>query len=114
MTKKTSDGDAYSGGNGVTYAGFVADENESDLEGELIYGGTSQGAVNPGSYAIAPEGLESSNYEIDYEDGTLTITNPASNDPGESPPAGTEGGAGNDPTGAKSDDGEDNRYLICK
>ncbi len=96
---KTSDGTAYSGGNGVTYEGFAADEDESDLGGELEYGGTSQGAVDAGSYTIAPDGLESSNYEIDYEDGTLTITNPVNNDPGESPPAGTEGGAGTEPAG---------------
>ncbi|WP_454181706.1 MBG domain-containing protein [Parvibaculum sp. MBR-TMA-1.3b-4.2] len=70
---KTYDGNAYSGGNGVTYAGFVNGESALVLSGSLSYGGTSQGAVNAGTYAITPSGLSSGNYDISYVAGTLTI-----------------------------------------
>ena len=64
----------YSGGNGVTYAGFVNGEDSGVLGGSLTYGGSSQGAVLPGSYAIVPGGLSSGNYDVSYVDGTLTIS----------------------------------------
>ena len=70
---KTYDGLGYSGGNGVSYSGFVNGESNSVVSGTLGYGGTSQGAVNAGSYAIAPSGLSASNYSIVYGQGTLTI-----------------------------------------
>ncbi|HJW25484.1 MAG TPA: MBG domain-containing protein [Rhodocyclaceae bacterium] len=70
---KTYDGLAFSGGNGVTYNGFVAGESESDLGGALAYGGSAQGAVNPGSYSLKVSGLASGNYDIHYVDGTLTV-----------------------------------------
>ncbi len=70
---KTYDGNAYSGGNGVTYAGFVSGEGASVLSGTVGYGGTSQGAVNAGTYAITASGLSSGNYDISYVAGTLTI-----------------------------------------
>jgi hypothetical protein len=70
---KVYDGVAYSGGNGVSYAGFVGSENESVLTGTLTYGGSSQGAVNVGSYGITPGGLSSANYDITFNGGTLTI-----------------------------------------
>ena len=70
---KTYDGTAWSGGNGVTYAGFVNSQNSSVLGGALTYGGTSQGATNVGGYTIVPGGLTSSNYNIGFVDGTLTI-----------------------------------------
>ena len=75
---RTYDGTAFSGGNGVTYAGFVNGENPGVLGGTLGYGGDSQGArnVRNGGYAITPEGYSSNNYAIDYVNGTLTI-NPA-------------------------------------
>ncbi|OYU46577.1 MAG: hypothetical protein CFE44_01435, partial [Burkholderiales bacterium PBB4] len=38
------------------------------------YGGTSQGAVNTGSYSIVPGGLTSGNYSINYGAGTLAIS----------------------------------------
>ncbi|TAN53530.1 MAG: filamentous hemagglutinin N-terminal domain-containing protein, partial [Methylococcaceae bacterium] len=72
-TGKTYDGQAYSGGNGVTYSGFVNNETSSVLSGTLHYGGNSQGAVDAGSYAITPAGLSSGNYTISYVNGTLTI-----------------------------------------
>jgi len=76
---KTYDGQAYSGGNGVSYAGFVNDETSAVLGGALSYGGNSQGAVNAGEYAITPGGLSSGNYRFEYRDGVLAIRAAATN-----------------------------------
>jgi len=70
---KTYDGLAYSGGNGVTYSGFVNGETTSVLGGSLAYGGSGQGAVNAGTYAIAASGLTSGNYAMTFADGSLTV-----------------------------------------
>ncbi|WP_167604839.1 PKD-like domain-containing protein [Maribellus sediminis] len=70
---KTYDGVSYSGGNGVSYSGFIAGEDETVLGGTLTYSGTSQGAVDVGSYVITPGGLTSSNYSITFVGGTLTV-----------------------------------------
>ncbi len=70
---KTYDGLAYSGGNGASYSGFVNGETASVLTGTLTYGGTSQGAVNAGSYGIGISGLTSGNYDITFLSGTLTV-----------------------------------------
>uniref|UniRef100_UPI0025BC6965 two-partner secretion domain-containing protein n=1 Tax=Aquabacterium sp. TaxID=1872578 RepID=UPI0025BC6965 len=75
-TSQTYNGQSYSGGNGVTYSGFVNNETSSVVSGSVSYGGTSQGATNAGSYTIAPSGLTASNYDISYVNGALTI-NPA-------------------------------------
>ena len=67
----------YSGGNGVSYSGFIAGEDETTaLSGSLTYSGSSQGTVNQGTYAITPGGLTANNgnYAINFVDGTLTIT----------------------------------------
>jgi len=39
----------------------------------LSYGGTSQGAVNAGTYRVIPSGLTSANYAISFVPGTLYI-----------------------------------------
>jgi hypothetical protein len=70
---RTYDSVAYSGGKGVTYSGFVAGESETVLSGVLVYAGTSQGAVNVGTYTIQPKGLTSRNYSLGFEDGQLSI-----------------------------------------
>jgi hypothetical protein len=70
---KIYDGAAYSGGNGVTYSGFVNSQSAGVLSGALAYSGTSQGAINPGSYVITPGGLTSNNYTITFDNGTLTL-----------------------------------------
>ncbi|MFN3879843.1 MAG: filamentous hemagglutinin N-terminal domain-containing protein [Nitrincola lacisaponensis] len=70
---KVYDGLAYSGGNGVSYSGFVASENANVLGGTLAYTGNSQGAKLAGSYTISPFGLSSNNYMLIYKDGILTI-----------------------------------------
>ncbi|MGL6162630.1 beta strand repeat-containing protein, partial [Microbulbifer sp.] len=75
---KTYDGLAFSGGNGVTYDGFVADENESVLGGGLSFGGTAQGAVDAGTYTLTASGFTSNNYDIAYNDGTLTVSSSVS------------------------------------
>lgn len=76
---KTADGQAYSGGNGVSYSGFVNNEDDNVLGGSLAYGGSSQGAVNAGTYGIRPSGLTANhgNYTISYVDGSLTINGAA-------------------------------------
>jgi filamentous hemagglutinin family protein len=70
---KVYDGLAYSGGNGVTYSGFVAGQLADVLSGTVTYGGTSQGAIDAGSYTIIPGGLSSNNYAITFVNGTLTV-----------------------------------------
>ena len=75
---KTYSGVAYSGGNGVTYSGFVNGQTATVLGGTLAYSGTSQGAINvANNYVITPGGLTSSNYTITFVDGTLEITKAA-------------------------------------
>ncbi|MDK9726386.1 MAG: YDG domain-containing protein [Sterolibacteriaceae bacterium MAG5] len=71
---KTYDGNAYSGGSGVAYSGFVNGETAAALGGTLAYGGNSQGATNAGSYTITPSGLTSGNYTITFSNGTLTVS----------------------------------------
>jgi filamentous hemagglutinin family protein len=74
---KIYDGLAYSGGNGVSYAGFVNGETASVLGGSLAYGGTAQGAVNAGTYGLTVSGLSSGNYAITYAPGTLMVNKAA-------------------------------------
>ena len=70
---KTYDGLAFSGGAGVDYTGFVNGETAGVLGGAVSYSGSSQGAVNAGSYVITPGGLTSGNYTITYADGALRV-----------------------------------------
>ena len=91
---KTYSGQAYSGGNGVNYTGFVHNETNAVLGGTLAYGGTSQGAINAGSYIITPSGLTSGNYTITFDDGTLTITSAPTPIPTTPPPPATTPNSG--------------------
>jgi filamentous hemagglutinin family protein len=70
---KFYDGVAYADNNGVTISGLVNGESVADLSGSLGYGGSSQGAIGIGNYAITPGGLSSTNYSMDFVDGVLTI-----------------------------------------
>lgn len=70
---KTYDAQAFAGGAGATFTGLVAGETAAVLSGTLAYGGSSQGAVNAGSYAITPQGLASGNYAIRFVDGSLRV-----------------------------------------
>ena len=74
---KTYDGLAFTGGNGVSFAGFENGEDTTDLGGTLIYGGAAQGAINAGSYALTVSGLTSDNYVLSYQPGTLTVNQAA-------------------------------------
>lgn len=60
---------------GVTYTGFVNNESESGLTGTLQYNYHYQqyDDVGTGTYSITPSGLNSDNYAITFEDGTLTV-----------------------------------------
>ncbi len=74
---KKADGIANSGGNGFVFDGFVNGEDETILAGSIVYGGSSQGAINPGFYTIEGSGLVSNNYAISYLAGELEIQAPS-------------------------------------
>ena len=59
--------------NGVTYTGFVSSETESVLGGTLAYAYSYAQYDNVGNYTITPSGLTSSNYNITFTNGTLTV-----------------------------------------
>ena len=67
-------GSAYTGGNGVTYTGFVNAEDKGVLNGTLIYGGSAQGATRAGAYSISASGLAGDNYAIQFVEGRLLLT----------------------------------------
>lgn len=78
---QTYSGAPYSGGNGYavgnpdpSLSGTVGSPNPV-LSGTLAYSGTSQSAVNAGSYTISASGLYSiqQGYDISYMAGTLAI-----------------------------------------
>lgn len=59
---------------GVTYDGFVNGETENVLDGQLTYTYNYSQYGNVGSsYTITPGGLTSGNYDISFENGTLTV-----------------------------------------
>ncbi|SIT34795.1 gliding motility-associated C-terminal domain-containing protein, partial [Filimonas lacunae] len=76
-TVKTYDGLTFNNGNGVTYSGFVNNEDATVLTGTVSYGGSAQGSVNSGDYAIIPSGLNADNYSISYTNGKLTVNKAA-------------------------------------
>ena len=67
--------------NGVEYSGFVNGETEAVLIGTLTYSYLTTGATpepyragDPlGTYRIVPGGLTADNYEITFQNGTLTV-----------------------------------------
>lgn len=59
--------------NGVTYSGFVANENVGVLGGTLAYNCTYNQYDNVGDYDITVSGLTSDNYEITFVKGNLTV-----------------------------------------
>ena len=58
---------------GVEYDGFVNSENESVLTGTVDYAYNYTQFGNVGCYTITPSGLTSSNYDITFTAGTLTV-----------------------------------------
>jgi hypothetical protein len=60
----------------VQYSGFVNNETESVLGGSLVFAVTPTAGVispNAGNYNIVPSGLTSSNYTINFVNGTLQV-----------------------------------------
>ncbi|MEY3600374.1 MAG: hypothetical protein RLZZ463_1151, partial [Bacteroidota bacterium] len=58
----------------ATYQGFVPGENELNLTGALTFSGVGTTATDVGSYPITPSGLSSNNYDLNFVDGTVSIT----------------------------------------
>ena len=57
-----------------TIEGFVNNETADVLEGKVEYIETTSDYNTPGTYPVGAKGLKSDNYEINYVQGTLTIT----------------------------------------
>ena len=58
----------------VSYEGFAGNDTEANLGGTLSFDcDYVQNQSGVGSYAITPKGLTADNYNIGYEDGTLTV-----------------------------------------
>lgn len=57
-----------------TIEGFVNNETADVLEGQVEYIETTSDYNTPGTYPVGAKGLKSDNYEINYVQGTLTIT----------------------------------------
>jgi len=71
---KIYDGLNFTGGNGISYSGFINGDNASNsVNGSLTYAGSSQSAKNVGTYTIIPSGLTASNYIVNFNNGTLTV-----------------------------------------
>jgi hypothetical protein len=70
---KSFDGVPFTGGNGLTFTGFVAGQGQGVLGGSLVFTGSSQNAVNGGTYVLTPGGLTSTNYALSFVNGVLTI-----------------------------------------
>ena len=61
----------------VNYDGFVNDEDDSALGGELAFACTYAQYADHGTYDITPSGLTSDNYNITFNGGTLTVAQKA-------------------------------------
>ena len=57
----------------ASYSGFVLGQDASVLGGSLVFNTTATTASPAGSYSITPSGMTSSNYQIQYIPGTLTV-----------------------------------------
>lgn len=57
----------------VSYDGFIGSDDESVVTGTLTYYSNYAVGRPVGEYYIIPEGLVSSNYEIEFEQGILTV-----------------------------------------
>jgi hypothetical protein len=55
------------------YNGFVLGESPAVLEGALAFATPATQGSPAGAYAITPYGLTSNNYDITFNDGTLTV-----------------------------------------
>ncbi|MFQ3661091.1 MAG: MBG domain-containing protein [Chloroflexaceae bacterium] len=59
----------------VGYSGLVNGDDATDLVGELSFETEATASSPVGTYSIVASGLSSSNYDITYVAGTLTVTN---------------------------------------
>ena len=57
----------------ASYSGFVSGESKSNLSGSLSFSCSYTSSSNTGTYTITPSGHTSSNYNINYAAGTLTV-----------------------------------------
>jgi hypothetical protein len=57
----------------ANYSGFVSGESKSNLSGSLSFSCSYTSSSNTGTYTITPSGHTSSNYNINYAAGTLTV-----------------------------------------
>ena len=71
---KTYDGNAYAGGAGVSYAGFLNGDTASVISGTPVYAGTSQGARHAGNYVLTAGGQTAANYTLSFVPGALTVS----------------------------------------
>ncbi|WP_346308835.1 YDG domain-containing protein [Limnohabitans sp.] len=70
---KTYDAQSFTGGTGLTQvSGFVNGDTDAQL-GSIKYSGTSQGAINAGTYVISGTALSGLGYALSYADGELTV-----------------------------------------
>ncbi|MDO9365722.1 MAG: YDG domain-containing protein, partial [Methylotenera sp.] len=74
---RTYDGTNWTGGNGVSYSGFITGEDATALGGTLTYGGTAQDSRNAGTYTLSASGLTATNYAITYAAGSLVTSKKA-------------------------------------
>ncbi len=61
----------------VAYSGFVGEDTESVLTGELAFACEYAAGSAVNTYAITPSGLTAANYELDFVAGTLTVAKAA-------------------------------------
>ena len=61
------------GGTKIDYSGFIDGDTTDSLNGSLLWGGTSQGAIDAGIYSLVPSGLSSDKYQLVFLPGTLSI-----------------------------------------
>jgi filamentous hemagglutinin family protein len=69
---KTYDGQTYSGGYTFSYSGLINNDTHAQL-GSLVFGGTSQTALNFGTYGITATGTSDYGYNMSFNSGQLSI-----------------------------------------
>ncbi len=58
----------------ANYSGFVLGQTPGILGGALSFSTAATQMSPPGTYAVTPDGLTSTNYDITFVNGTLTVT----------------------------------------
>ncbi len=61
----------------VAYEGFIGEETEAVLTGEIAFACEYTVGSNAGEYTITPSGLTAGNYEITFNEGKLTVAKAA-------------------------------------